>query len=59
MSRDVSALIKQGPKPAASAVPADEFTHRQYLADVARLRDFTPEEDKMMWAKPIGPRWRN
>lgn len=59
MSRDISSLIKQGPKPPAPAIPDDELTRRQYLADVARLRDFTPDEDKMLWPKPIGPKWKN
>jgi hypothetical protein len=59
MSRDISGLLKQGPKQPAPALPDDEFTRQQYLADIARMRDFTPEEDKMMWAKPIQPRWKN
>jgi len=46
-------------EPPVPAMPDDEFTRQQYLADIARMRDFTPEEDKMMWAKPIGPRWKN
>lgn len=58
MNRDISKLIKQGPK-VTPPMPDDEFTRQAYLEDIARMRDFTPEENKRMWAKGIEPKWKN
>ena len=59
MPRDISGLTKKPGGKVVEQLSADEFTRRQYLEDIARMRDFTPPEDKMLWPEPIGPKWKN
>ena len=60
MARDISGLIGEQAEPPKIIPPtADEITRRQYLEDVARMRDFRPEAERIRWASPIGPKWRN
>ena len=57
--RDISDLVKRQQGPAKKPETADELTRRMYLEDVARMRDFRPDEERMRWPSPIGPKWRN
>lgn len=59
LTADINELLGGSTEPAKVEVSADEYTRQAYLEDVARLRDFTPDEDKMLWPKPIGPKWKN
>ena len=56
--RDLTDLQNQ-PPPKPKKLTEAEMNQAAYLADLARFRDFTPEEDRRAWAKPIGPRWKN
>lgn len=56
--RDLTDLQNQPPPKPRKLTEAEE-NQAAYLADLARFRDFTPEEDRRAWAKPIGPRWKN
>jgi hypothetical protein len=56
--RDISDLLKQAP-PQAKKLTDEELAHKQYLADLAKMRDFTPEADRRLWIKPVGPLWKN
>jgi hypothetical protein len=55
--RTVDELIDK-PKP-VKVLTADEHDRAAYLADLARLKDFTPEVERTRWPNPIGPRWKN
>lgn len=58
--RNIDDLLKQQEAKAPKAVlTAEEINHAAYLADLERFRDMTPDADRMQWAKPIGPLWKN
>lgn len=37
----------------------EAVTREAYLADLARMRDFSPPASRILWPTPIQPRWRN
>lgn len=58
--RDISELIKkQESPPPPENMSAEDFTHQEYLNDIARMRDFTPEEERIRWPTPVKPLWKN
>ena len=59
LTADINELLGGSTEPARVEVSADEFTRAEYLADIARFRDFRPEAERMMWPSPVKPRWRN
>ena len=56
--RDISDLLKKQQKP-DTEITDEELARQQYLADIARMRDFRTDAERMVWPKPIGPRWKN
>jgi hypothetical protein len=56
--RDISDLLKQTPK-VTKKLTDEELAQKQYLADLARIRDFTPDAERRLWIKPVGPQWKN
>ena len=57
--RDISELVKRQQKPPDKAETLEEMNWRLYLEDVARMRDFTPEAERLAFPNPIRPKWRN
>jgi DNA primase len=55
--RNIDELIKK--KQPVKAKTPDEINREQYLADLARMKDFSPEAHRILFPKPIAPRWRN
>jgi len=58
LNADIDALLEE-PEEERVSLTDDEVTRRQYLEDVARMRDFRPEAERIRWASPIGPKWKN
>jgi len=57
--RNIDDLIKNTKGPPTPEAALDEFNRKQYLEDVARLRDFALPQERMRWPNPIRPRWKN
>lgn len=57
--RDISDLVKKQKDVPRKDETNEEMTRRLYLEDVARMRDFRPDEERMRWPSPIRPRWKN
>ncbi len=56
--RNIDDLLKQ-PPPKPRKLTEAEMNQAAYLADLARIKDFTPDADRRRWPKPVGPRWKN
>jgi len=56
MARDITELIEKE-KPAEQMTP-EEFAKAEYEAELARMRDFTPDAERILWPDPIAPRWK-
>lgn len=56
---DINELLGGSTETIEAQISADEFTQAEYLADIARFRDFRPEAERMLWPSPVKPRWRN
>lgn len=57
--RDISDLIDKNATPPNTEPTLDELNQAEYLAALARFRDFRAPKDRTLWPKPVEPKWKN